>query len=171
MKNAKKLLSLLLALSMVLSYVPVRALAEEGCPHHICGVDCGYVEAVEGKPCTHVCGEDCPTVEVTVCVHDHTASGCVYTAAADAVACDHVHGESCGYIAPQDEVPCTCGAVADHTAECASLLTEGAECDCGMPTLHAEGCEPKEAVAEYCGHTHGDCAYREAVPESWSCGV
>ena len=130
MKNAKKLLSFLLALCVVLSYVPVRALAEEGCPHHTCGVDCGYVETVEGKPCTHQCDETCKE-QVIACVHVHSEEkGCVYTPAVEGVACDHncANGD-CGYVEAQDEVPCTCGAQAVHTAECASVVTEGAECD------------------------------------------
>ena len=170
MNKMKKLLSFLLALSMVLSYVPMPGLAEEVCTHHTHDNQCGYVEAVEGVPCNHQCGEDCPTEDVTVCVHDHAASGCVYTPAAEAVACDHVHGEACGYVPAQAAVPCTCGAEAAHTAECASLVTEGADCDCGMPVTHAEGCEPKAAVAEQCSHVHGACAYKAAVQESWGCG-
>lgn len=170
MNKMKKLLSFLLALSMVLSYVPMPAVAEEVCTHHVHDDKCGYVQAVEGKPCTHQCTESCPKKDVTVCVHDHVKLGCAHTPAVEGVACDHVHGEACGYVPAQAAVPCTCGAVAAHTAQCASLVTEGAECDCGMPTLHAEGCEPKAAVAEQCSHVHGACAYKAAVQESWGCG-
>lgn len=170
MNKMKKLLSSLLALSMVLSYVPMSAVAEEVCTHHVHDDKCGYVQAVEGKSCTHQCTESCPKKDVTVCVHDHVKLGCAHTPAVEGVACDHVHGEACGYVPAQAAVPCTCGAVAAHTAQCASLVTEGAECDCGMPTLHAEGCEPKAAVAEQCSHVHGACAYKAAVQESWGCG-
>ena len=55
MQKMKKVLAILLTLSMVLSYVPVPALAEEGtCPHHAHDSQCGYVEKVEGSPCGHV---------------------------------------------------------------------------------------------------------------------
>ena len=169
-KRMKKAVSSLLALSMVLSYVPMPAVAEEVCTHHVHDDKCGYVQAVEGKSCTHQCTESCPKKDVTVCVHDHASLGCAHTSAVEGVACDHIHGEGCGYVPAQAAVPCTCGAVAAHTAQCASLVTEGAECDCGMPTLHAEGCEPKAAVAEQCSHVHGACAYKAAVQESWGCG-
>lgn len=174
MKNrmgTRRLLSFLLSLCMLLAVVPVHAWAEEDCTHHTCGVDCSYREAVEGMPCTHQCGDGCKE-QVISCVHIHSAeAGCIYTAAAEAVACDHVCSvESCGYVQAQEAVACTCGAEAEHTAECASVAEEGAPCDCGMPVTHAEGCEPREAVAGVpCGHTHGDCAYQEAREESWSC--
>lgn len=44
-ERMKKMVSVLLALSMVLSYVPVPALAEEVCPHHGHDESCGYVAA------------------------------------------------------------------------------------------------------------------------------
>lgn len=126
MRNTKKLLSFLLVLSMVLSYVPMPALAAEDgtCPHHTHDDQCGYVEAVEGQPCTHKCTESCNTKDVTQCIHDHGAAGCVYTPAADMVPCDHTHDENCNYDEAEDT----------------------------------------------CDHQHGECAYKEAVEESWSCG-
>lgn len=169
-ERTKKLLSVLLAVVMVLSYVPVRAMAEE-CSHHSHDENCGYKEAKEGSACTHQHTESC-TEEVTVCIHVHSEeAGCVFTPAAEAVACDHdcANGD-CGYVAAQEAVPCTCGAQPQHDAVCASVTTEGAECNCTTTLTHGEGCEPKEAVAEVaCDHTHGSCAYREAVEESWSC--
>lgn len=169
-ERTKKLLSVLLAVVMVLSYVPVRAMAEE-CSHHSHDENCGYKEAVEGSACTHQHTESC-TEEVTVCIHVHSEeAGCVLTPAAEAVACDHdcANGD-CSYVAAQEAVPCTCGAQPQHDAACASVITEGEECNCTTTLTHGEGCEPKEAVAEVaCDHTHGSCAYREAVAESWSC--
>ena len=98
-ERTKKLLSVLLAVVMVLSYVPVRAMAEE-CSHHSHDENCGYKEAVEGSACTHQHTESC-TEEVTVCIHVHSEeAGCVLTPAAEAVACDHdcANGD-CGYVA------------------------------------------------------------------------
>lgn len=169
-ERTKKLLSVLLAVVMVLSYVPVRAMAEE-CSHHRHDENCGYKEAVEGSACTHQHTESC-TEEVTVCIHVHSEeAGCVLTPAAEAVACDHdcANGD-CGYVAAQEAVPCTCGAQPQHDAACTSVITEGAECNCTTTLTHGEGCEPKDAVeGAPCDHTHGSCAYREAVEESWSC--
>lgn len=48
-KRMKKAVSSLLALSLVLSYVPLPTLAEEGCTHHVHDESCGYVE---GAACT-----------------------------------------------------------------------------------------------------------------------
>lgn len=168
-EGMKKLLSLLLAFTMVLSYVPMGARAEEVCTHHVHDENCGYVEAVKGSDCAHQCTDSCVTVDVTNCIHDHEAEGCPYTPAVEAAACDYVHGEGCGHVYAQAEVPCTCGGVSVHADGCASLLTEGAECDCTPTLTHAEGCEPRDAVAESCSHVHGDCAYREAAGESWDC--
>ena len=170
-EKTKKLLSFLLAAVMVLSYVPVRALAEEDCPHHTCGTDCSFVEAVAGVACSHQCSDAC-TEEVTNCVPEHSeAEGCVFTPAAEKVDCDHDCANGvCSYVAAQEAVLCTCGAVPQHTAECAAAATEGAACDCDMPVTHAEDCAPKEAVAGVpCDHVHGQCAYKEAVEESWAC--
>lgn len=171
-EGTKKVLSVLLALSMVLSYLPMSTLAAEDgtCPHHTHDDKCGYVAAVEGQPCNHQCTESCTTKDVTQCVHDHAAEGCTHTDAVEAVVCDHQHDDNCNYVPAQEEVKCTCEPQMVHAAECASLLTEGAECDCTPTLTHAEGCEPRAAVAESCNHQHGECAYKEAVKESWSCG-
>lgn len=171
MKRMKKMLSFLLVLSMVVQFVPLFAVAtEEGtCPHHAHDNNCGYVEAVVGQPCTHQHDETC-LKDVTSCVHTHSeAEGCIYTPAAEAVACDHQHDESCNYVAAQPAVPCTCNAQPQHAAECASLAEEPGECNCSPTLTHAEGCNPRDAVAESCSHVHGECAYKAAVPESWSC--
>ena len=166
MQKMKKVLAILLTLSMVLSYVPVPALAEENtCPHHVHDGKCGYVKKVEGSPCGHVsCSEACLTKQVVECIHNHEVARCIYTPAVEPADCDHVHGD-CNYVAPQDEVFCTCDPQILHGENCASVLTEGAECSCTPSEVHAEGCAPQPAVAEYCGHTHGNCAFREAADE------
>lgn len=170
MRNMKKILSFLLAFSMVLQFVPMPALAAEDGSHHTHDGTCGYVEAVEGKPCTHQCTESCTMKDVTQCVHDHLAAGCTYTAAVEAVACDHIHDDTCNYVPAREEVKCTCEPQTVHSAECASVVTEGEACNCTTTLTHAEGCNPQDAVAESCGHQHGECAYKPAVKESWSCG-
>jgi len=109
-EKMKKVLSLLLALSMVLSYVPMPAMAaEEGtCTHHTHDDQCGYVAKVESADCTHQCSDACKTKEVKNCVHNHETAGCNYTPAAEAVACDHVHDESCNVIPANEDVAETC---------------------------------------------------------------
>ena len=73
----RKILSIILSLSMVLSMLPVTAWAEEPdnlCPHHPEHTEeCGYVLASEGAHCAHVHTEDCWT-EVVDCVHVHDES-------------------------------------------------------------------------------------------------
>lgn len=62
------------------------------CEHHKeHDEECGYVEAVEGQPCTHEHDEECGYVEgseASECTHVHD-EGCY------GLACVHVHDESC----------------------------------------------------------------------------
>ena len=79
----KRTLSLVLAVQMLLSNVPVGAFAadyEEGlCPHHEAHTaECGYGEGAEAVPCTHSCEEEL---------------------------CEHIHDELCGYLAAVDASP------------------------------------------------------------------
>ena len=66
-KRMKKAVSSLLALTLVLSYVPLPTLAEEGCTHHVHDESCGYGE---GVPCTFdpaACSECEAVEEETLC--------------------------------------------------------------------------------------------------------
>ena len=74
----RRLMALLLCLSMLSSYLPVFALAEDPqpvlCEHHPAhDATCGYQEAVAGQACTHDHGEECYTYQ-TACLHQHTES-------------------------------------------------------------------------------------------------
>ncbi len=92
-KLANRWLALVLCLCMVLpSAVTLVSAAEDvpgetACTGGICEhhpehtADCGYVEAVEGQPCTHVHDENCGYVE-----------------GAEESICTHIHDESCGYV-------------------------------------------------------------------------
>lgn len=57
-ENAKRVLSMLMAVIMLLQYMPTVAFAaaEDGlCAHHLeHNADCHYAEAVEGQICTQV---------------------------------------------------------------------------------------------------------------------
>lgn len=56
MKDLKKVLSLLLCGSMLLSYFPAASFAAEAdglCEHHTAHSGCGYVAAVAGVDCNH----------------------------------------------------------------------------------------------------------------------
>lgn len=115
-EGKKRVLSLLLALCMVLSYVPATVLAVEdgSCDHHSHDESCGYVKAVEGEACGHVCPENCPLESVAVCIHDHEVLGCTYLEAEARWDCDHACAEdtgcitqACAHVCPGDE----CGFV------------------------------------------------------------
>lgn len=172
MMRFKRGLSLLLAMALMISAMPLPVVrAAEHCPAHT-GHDaaCGYAEAVEEVPCGHVCGENCPTQDVTLCVHDHTASLCVYTEPREAVFCGHTCGDgTCAYLPAEEgreEVPCDfvhtdCG--------CADAVTGG--WSCGHVCSADTGC-----VKTVCAHTcPGDnCGYvapKAAVPCAHTCGV
>ena len=59
-KRLQKLFALLLVLSMTMGMLNITAFAEgEGEEGHVHSSACGYVEAVEGKPCNHVHDEVC----------------------------------------------------------------------------------------------------------------
>ena len=112
-----------LALVLVLSLVPVSAMAaeEDGlCEHHTAhDAQCGYAPAVEAANCTHACTES-PECFGTECVHVHEITcyntegslSCHHVCAnspdcSEAVHnCIHEHDEECGYREAQEEVPC-----------------------------------------------------------------
>lgn len=112
MRNMKRILSFLLVLSMVLSYVPMPAVAEEVCTHHVHDDKCGYFE---GAPCTFDHAANCQYETVVVsCAHNHGEAGCTFAAALAAVFCHPTHTEECGYVTGVD---CTCGVTeGDHLA-------------------------------------------------------
>ena len=94
---AKRWLAMFLCLCMIFpSAVTLVSAAEEPaytggpCEHHTeHTAECGYVEAVEGQPCTHV--------------HD---GNCGYQEPTEEIPCAHVHDDSCGYQAATEEIPC-----------------------------------------------------------------
>ena len=140
-RNAvKKVLSCLLAFSILLSWMPMPALAVEdgSCAHHTHDESCGYVEAAAGHPCEHVCTDACRK-QVTNCIHIHGTGTCTY----------------------QDAVPgvdCTCGGLV-HTAQCA--VAAGGDCDCAMEAGHTQECGYREAVP-----ASGTCDHSACTEES-----
>ena len=106
--------------------VPGEAAYTDGiCEHHPEHTeDCGYVEAVEGKPCQHEHTEDC-----------------YGTAPAESESvepvCSHVHDESCGYAAPTEGTPCN----HEHTEECFEWVTECVH-------EHTEDCYAESSVSD-----------------------
>lgn len=126
-KLAKRWIAVVLCLCMVFpSAVTLVSAAEEPaytgglCEHHIeHTAECGYVETVEGQPCTHVHDENCgyqsavaeipcnqgctDTDESGNIIHQE---GCAYQPAAEEQPCTHTHDESCGYRAATEGSPC-----------------------------------------------------------------
>lgn len=167
-KRMKKAVSGLLALSLVLSCVPVPALAEEVCTHHV-HEDCGYVASVD---CTHEHGEGCGDVTVTNCVHVHGENGCTYVEATETEAatgecnhsectaetgcvttsfvCAHTEHVGCGY---GEGVPCTFDPAACE--QCNVIANQSADW-CGNPlcsqedNAHAPACEQYVRTYEAC---------------------
>lgn len=94
----KRWLSVLLCLCIILPCLNGFTLAAQAdgrqglCEHHPAHTaDCGYVEAVEGRPCVHVHSEVCGYAEGTQgspCTHEHTEE-CFVTE------CLHVHDSAC----------------------------------------------------------------------------
>ena len=187
-----------LCLSMVLSYVPVSAHADSIAdqPHTEHTVECGYVEAVEGQPCTHVhsescyesvscvhiCGEECAegcahscSVEsgcitmVLDCHHTHDAD-CGYSEGAAEIPCGHIHDESCGYAPAVEAAPCT-----HNCEESGCTLNEDGTYTC-LHTEHDDACGYAEGGEEIpCTHTHDEtCGYApatEGTPCNHICSV
>lgn len=150
MKKLKMLLSVLLCLSMVLSWVPMPALAAEDCTHHPQHTaECGYVEAVQGQECNHECSDACKE-EKKACVHDCKTAGCTYVEPVEGVDCDHVCGDgTCAYRAAVPAVECSCTPEKVHAENCASRFP-GA-CDCTPTVAHAEDCAALNEGECYCG--------------------
>lgn len=94
----KRWLAMVLCLCMIFPSAGTSVSAAEEpaytsglCEHHTEHTsECGYVEAVEGQPCTYT--------------HD---ANCGYKADTDGSPCTHVHDDSCGYIEAVEGQPCT----------------------------------------------------------------
>ena len=146
MKIGKQILSILVSTCLVMGMLPAVSLAAEDngeivdtgglCEHHTAHDEtCGYVEGIEGSPCTHEHGTECYT-EVTSCTHTHTEecylvldndiSGndatpsepaepteCSHVCSAESgcivqeLNCLHEHDENCGYVQEVEGHPCT----------------------------------------------------------------
>ena len=146
MKIGKQILSILVSTCLVMGMLPAVSLAAEDngeisetgglCEHHTAHDEtCGYVEGIEGTPCTHEHGAECYT-EVTSCTHTHTEecypvldndiSGndaapsepaepteCSHVCSAESgcivqeLNCLHEHDENCGYVQEVEGHPCT----------------------------------------------------------------
>ena len=113
------------------------------CEHHTeHTADCGYVEAVEGSPCTHVHDETCG---------DDTVSG--------NEVCSHVHDEACGYAEAVEGTPCSyvCELCAEEENE-EQPENETVECTCGTDddSIHATNCAVYVAMelegTKYCSY-------------------
>lgn len=116
-KKFKKTVSLLLAVLMVVTMLPVTAIAEEienlGCTHHPFHTEeCGYAEAAEEVPCAHACPEECGEV------------------------CSHEHDENCGYVPASEGAECTF-----HCEKCEADVIYSDETFClnGSSVLAEEG--------------------------------
>lgn len=114
--RSKKILSLLLAISMILSYVPlpVHAVGTGLCEHHTeHTTDCQDAEEVAGMDCIHEHSEDCyVAVECLHTCSDECADQCCHSCTVEngcivmELDCHHVHGD-CGYVAPFSGSDCT----------------------------------------------------------------
>ena len=138
----KRILSILLLCSMVLTMLPAPAFAAEGetgarasnpgglCEHHPAHDEaCGYTEGTAEIPCSHEHAEECHSL-ITRCVHAHTAE---------------------------------C-----YPAESVSENADGlSEAENAAPTECAHGCTEKSGCilqASDCKHAHGkDCGYAPAA--------
>lgn len=195
-KQARRLAACALSLCMVANLLPMTAFAAEtgtppGASGSVCGhvhdEDCGYIEAVEGAPCSHlnedgsyscvpvmdsgVSGNATPSDADYVCGHE---DGCGYAEAMEGADCTH-SCELCDPTVenPPVETPPDKDAIVTDTCICDTLCTEGViNPDC--PVCSAEGadlskCLGKERKAEQClcdptvekdgEHTNKDCPF------------
>ncbi|MDO4651008.1 MAG: leucine-rich repeat domain-containing protein, partial [Eubacteriales bacterium] len=172
----RRITSLMLAVSLLLSAVPTPAFATEEsnglCEHHAVHTEeCGYASTVEAQDCGHVHSDDCQK-SVVHCVHEHgdecwqpsvdggdpvlecahtectVQSGCV---AAD-IFCVHQHGDECWQIGEDGEEPVLNCIHTECTVE--------------------SGCATVKLV---CNHAHdASCGYTEGsaeVPCSYECEI
>ena len=181
----KRLFSFLTAAALVLSLVPVGALATETvlCEHHIQhDANCGYSEAVPENPCTHVHTQECYS-SATQCVHAHTeqcysdgvlpaegeektADACAHVCSAEtgcvttALDCKHQHDETCGY------APATAGTPCTFVCEtCSAAANESAQCTCESKC--SEGSQ--NPACPVCAADPGSCTGKEPEPPAPVC--
>lgn len=160
----KRILCSVLALVLVLGYVPVYATATESdglCEHHTQHTtECGYSPAVEGHACNHEHTDECHQ-SVTECVHTH--GDCGYVPAVEGHDCDCqpdengeiVHTDGCGYVEAVAETPC--GHICSEETGC---VTKALNCQ----HQHNAACGYAEAAAETpCGFVCEECAKKEAL--------
>ena len=156
-ERIKQVISFLLALTMILQYIPVSVSAEDLsqvglCDHHQEHIGCSYVPALEAADCNHQHGDDCYTVE-EVCAHVHEncgtedlpcehicseTTGCIV----QTLSCLHVHDGVCGYAEARDATVCDFVC-----AEC-DLQPEESSCDGSLnceADEHNDSCEKKAA--------------------------
>ena len=133
MKLRKRLAALTLAGAMLISTLPMHALATENtntsgmCEHHPQHTEeCGYSEGTQGTPCGHQHTEECYTMQVS-CIHQHTQAcypeqpeqseqpeptACTHACSEDTgcvtnlLDCKHIHDDSCGYTEGSEGSPC-----------------------------------------------------------------
>lgn len=157
-RGGKRLLSMALAISIVSTMLPTASFpakadtpigvssaeVETVCENHKEHDEgCGYVEAVEGAPCSHL-NED----GTYSCAPMKDSGEASPNDAEEAYVCNHTDG--CGYIEAAEGKPCThvcelCKEVADAgTCVCGVLCTEDAiNPDC--PVCSAEGADLAKA--------------------------
>ena len=134
-ERMKKMLSIALTLCMILSYIPAPVYAVgTDCTHHTeHTAECGYVEAVEGVPCTHVHDELCGYAEAVAevkCACEATdengalvhTEGCGYVAPVTGADCTHSHDDACGYVASVSGSDCTFHCHICHVQELVDAL-------------------------------------------------
>lgn len=160
-ESMKKVLSFLMAVSMVLQFLPISALAETDCAHHEHGESCGYREAV---PCGFRHRANCRYETVVAnCVHIHGEGDCTYMAAREAVFCHPEHNDDCGYGA---DTSCN---VTHEDCICAEAVPESGVCNhvCNSDA----GCDVSEN--HICAHTVCDetCGYAEQAACTFVCDV
>ena len=126
----KRILSIILTLSMLFSMTGMTAFAEDGTPpigasglldcHPTHDTACGYTAEVVGEACTHTHDPACGFVAAkpetpcdTACTDtdgdgavDHDPA-CAFAPAEDETPCTHTHDDSCGFVQAADGTPCT----------------------------------------------------------------
>lgn len=155
MKRYHKLLSLAMSVCLVISMLPLGAVAVEAgaeaapqhlaacsavCAHTEHSADCGYVAPTEEIPCAHTCGDGtcayapdavCPNVGCTGEEEGHAAT-------VPGTACDHAHSADCGYQAATEGTSCGHNHAADAWV-----------CAEGCPTLTVSNePEPEKELTE-----------------------
>ena len=173
MKTKRRLLSLLIAGTVLFSTMPVNALAvgnpDPGgpCEHHReHTAECGYTEGEEGSPCTHEHTEDC-YILTTKCVHEHD-EGCypedsVSDGSATPSNAEEREPENCPHVCSEEsscitkELDCQ----HEHDGDCGYIpASEGTLCTfvCGI-------CNPADSGKEESGKTE-DTELEDTIPEN-----